>query len=135
MKSPPHWTHLISMSVNDIGQTSRARCEAAHRQERLRAGGRPKGFNTTERSRPLKGVRSQMQQTLKKQMVKRAGRACDQQEDRESEARLERRERMESKEGKRKGRGSKGKEERERGREDEPADGFYVVSEEVETVD
>lgn len=127
MKSPPHWTHLISMSVNDIGQRS-----CAHRQERLRARGRPKGFNTTERSRPLKGVRSQMQQTLKKQMVKQAGRACDQQEDRESEARLEGRERMESKEGKRKGRGSKGKEERERGREDEPAD---VVSEEVETVD
>lgn len=76
-----------------------------------------------------------MQQTLKKQMVKRAGRACDLQQDTESEARLERRERMESKEGKRKGRGSKGKEERERGREDEPADGFYVVSKEVETAD
>lgn len=54
-----------------------------------------------------------MQQTLKKQMVKRAGRACDLQQDTESEARLERRERMESKEGKRGG-GAKG---RKRGKE------------------
>lgn len=47
-------------------------------------------------------------------MVKRAGRACDLQQDMESEARLERRERMESKEGKRKGEGAKG---RKRGKE------------------
>lgn len=41
---------------------------------------------------------------------------------------------MENKEGKKEGEGEQ-REGRERGREDEPADGFYVVSKEVETAD